>query len=65
MKITKVGIDLAKAVLRVHGVNEYGKAVIRRQLKRKDVLRYFANLPACSVCTTNNQSLADSLYRPT
>jgi transposase len=45
MKITTVGIDLAKAVLQVHGVNEHGKAVVRRQLKRKDVLTYFANLP--------------------
>ena len=49
MKITTVGIDLAKAVLQVHGVDEHGKAVVRRQLKRKDVLRYFANLPSCLI----------------
>jgi transposase len=49
MKITTVGIDLAKTVLQVHGVDEHGKAVVRRQLKRKDVLRYFANLPPCLI----------------
>ena len=49
MKITTVGIDLAKAVLQVHGVDAHGKAVVRRQLKRKDVLRYFANLPPCLI----------------
>ena len=49
MKITTVGIDLAKTVLQVHGVNEQGRVVVRRQLKRKDVLMYFANLPSCLV----------------
>jgi transposase len=49
MKITTVGIDLAKAVFQVHGVDEHGKAVLRKQLKRKDVLSFFANLESCLI----------------
>jgi transposase len=49
MKITTVGVDLAKNVFQVHGVDERGKAVLRRQLKRKDVLSFFANLEPCLV----------------
>jgi len=49
MKITTVGIDLAKSILQVHGVDERGKAVLRKQLKRKDVLSFFANLTPCLV----------------
>jgi transposase len=49
MKITTVGVDLAKNVFQVHGVDERGKAVLRRQLKRKDVPSFFANLDPCLV----------------
>lgn len=49
MKITTIGIDLAKAVFQVHGVDGYGKVVVRKQLKRKDVLMYFATLPPCLI----------------
>jgi transposase len=49
MKVTTVGIDLAKAVFQVHGVDERGNAVLRKQLKRKDVLSFFANLQACLI----------------
>ena len=34
MKITTIGIDLAKEVFQIHGVDERGKAVLRKQLKR-------------------------------
>jgi len=34
MKITTVGIDLAKSLFQVHGANERGKALLRKQLKR-------------------------------
>lgn len=44
-----IGIDLSKSVFQIHGVDERGKAVLRKQLKRKDVLAYFANLPFCLV----------------
>jgi transposase len=49
MKITMTGIDLAKTVLQVHGVDKRGKAVLRKQLKRKDVLSFFANLEPCLI----------------
>jgi transposase len=49
MKITTIGIDLAKNVFQVHGVDERGKAVLRRQLKRKDVVKFFANLEPCLI----------------
>ena len=48
MKITTIGIDLAKNVFQVHGVDAHGKAVLRKQLKREqmvDVLRQAAAVP--------------------
>lgn len=48
-KITVVGLDLAKNVFQVHGVDARGKAVVRKQIKRKDVVTYFAQLPPCLV----------------
>jgi transposase len=44
MKITTVGIDLAKNVFQVHGVDEHGKAVLRKQLRRDQVATFFINL---------------------
>jgi transposase len=49
MKITTVGFDLAKNVFQVHGVDEYGKVVLKKQLRRGQVLEFFANLPACLI----------------
>ncbi len=49
MKITTIGIDLAKNVIQVHGVDERGKAVLRKQLKRDQVASFFANLPPCLI----------------
>lgn len=44
MKATTIGIDLAKNVFQVHGVNEFGKAVLKKQLKREQVAAFFANM---------------------
>jgi transposase len=49
MNITTIGIDLAKNVFQVHGVDERGKAGLRRQLKRAQVLSFFVNLPRCVI----------------
>lgn len=49
MKITTIGIDLAKNVLQVHGVDERGKVVLKKQLKRGQVAAFFANVPACRI----------------
>src|SRR6266446_6768853 len=49
MKITAVGIDLAKSVFQIHGVDERGKVMVRKQLKRAEVAKFFANLPPCLI----------------
>jgi len=49
MKVTRVGIDLAKTVFQVHGIDEKGKTVLRKQLKRAHVLEFFANLARCVI----------------
>ena len=49
MKVKTVGIDLAKNVLQVHGVDERGRAVLKKQLKRDQMAAFFANLPACLI----------------
>jgi transposase len=49
MKITTVGVDLAKNVFQVHGIDERGKAVLRKQLRRAQVPVFFANLPPCVI----------------
>lgn len=49
MKVTTVGIDLAKNVFQVHGVDERGKTVLRKQLKREQVVPFFANLGPCLI----------------
>ena len=47
--ITTIGLDIAKSVFQVHGVDAGGQVVIRRQLKRRYVLVFFAKLPPCLV----------------
>jgi transposase len=49
MKITTVGIDLAKNVFQVHAVNEAGKKVFNKQLRREQMAEFFAQLPPCLV----------------
>lgn len=49
MKISRIGIDLAKNVFQVHGVDRNGKAVVRRQLRRQQMKMYFAGLEPCLV----------------
>ncbi|MEX3846896.1 IS110 family transposase [Paraburkholderia sp. BR10882] len=49
MKITTIGIDLAKTVFAIHGVNEHGRAVLKKVLKRDQMAAFFANLPACLI----------------
>ena len=49
MKVTTIGIDLAKEVFQVHGVDEHGKAVLKKCLKRAQMSAFFANLPPCLI----------------
>jgi len=47
--ITTIGLDIAKSVFQVHGVDAVGQVVIRRQLKRRYVLTFFQKLPSCLI----------------
>ena len=47
--VTTIGLDIAKSVFQVHGVDAGGQGVIRRQLKRRYVLAFFEKLPPCLV----------------
>ena len=47
--ITTIGLDVAKSVFQVHGVDGGGEVVLRRQLKRSYVLAFFQKLPPCLV----------------
>src|SRR5213075_721367 len=49
MQVTTVGLDLAKRIFQVHGVDAAGKVVIRRRLQRSEIAAFFADLPACLV----------------
>ena len=49
MKITRVGFDIAKQVLQVHGVDEHGVARLRKTLTRAKVVDFFAQLLPCVV----------------
>ncbi len=49
MKITTVGLDLAKNVFQVHGVDERGAAELRKQLKRDQVALFFARMEPCLI----------------
>jgi transposase len=47
--VTTIGLDIAKSVFQVHGVDAAGQVVVRRQLKRRYVLTFFQKLPSCLV----------------
>jgi transposase len=49
MQITTIGLDLAKSVFQVHGVDATGQAVVHTSLRRSQMLPFFAKLPPCLV----------------
>ena len=49
MQITTIGIDLAKSVFQVHGVDTAGNVVVKKQVRRTDMPEFFANLPPCLI----------------
>ena len=49
MQITTIGLDLAKSVFQVHGVDAAGQVVVRKSLRRSQMLSFFAKLPRCLV----------------
>jgi transposase len=49
MQVSAIGVDLAKNVFQVHGVDSTGKVVITRRLRRKQVIDFFGKIPRCLV----------------
>jgi transposase len=49
MNITAIGIDLAKEVFAIHCVDKQGHVVLRKQLKRTEMTKFFANLEPCLI----------------
>src|SRR3954470_16232548 len=47
--ISTIGLDIAKSVFQVHAISEAGEVVVRRQLKRRQVLQFFATLRPCLI----------------
>jgi transposase len=70
-EVTTIGLDLAKNVFQVLGVDASGRALVRRQLRRSQVLPFFAKQPACLVgieaCATSHHRAREPntwLHRP-
>ncbi len=49
MEVTTIGIDIAKRIFQIHGVDKNGKTVLKKKLMRDQVLTFMANLPQCLV----------------
>ena len=49
MQITTIGLDIAKNVFQVHGIDAAEKVVVRKQLRRSQVLAFFKLLPPCLI----------------
>ena len=47
--VTTIGLDIAKSIFQVHGVDAEGNVVVRRKLKRRYVVVFFQKLPRCLV----------------
>jgi transposase len=64
MKIITIGLDIAKNAFQVHGIDAAEKAVVRKQLRRDQMLAFFKALPRCltarhpTVGHMNSRSLA-------
>lgn len=60
--IATIGLDIAKSVFQVHGVDAAGQVVARRQLKRRQVLAFFGKLTPCLIgieaCASSGESNA-------
>jgi len=49
MQITTIGLDIAKNLFQVHGIDAAEKVVVRKRLRRSQVLKFFASLPPCLI----------------
>ena len=48
-QVTTIGLDLAKSVFQVHGIDAAGKIIVRKRLRRGEILHFFTELPPCLV----------------
>ena len=49
MNVKVLGIDIAKTVFQLHGVDGHGKAVLKKRLSRDQLTRFVSNLPKCCI----------------
>lgn len=56
MSITLIGLDTAKSVFHVHGVNEAGKAELKRKLRRSELIPFFEKQERCTVAHASPHS---------
>ena len=49
MSISMIGLDTAKSVFQIHGVNETGKVAIKRKLRRSELIAFFEKQESCTV----------------
>ena len=49
MSISRIGLDTAKAVFQVHGIDETGKAIMKRKLQRSEMIPFFEKLGPCTI----------------
>jgi transposase len=61
--VTTIGLDIAKSIFQVHGVDAEGNVVVRRRLKRRYVVVFFQKLPPCLVGIEACAFAADGLLR--
>jgi hypothetical protein len=69
MQITTIGLDIAKNVFQIHGIDAAEKVVIRKQLRRGQVMKFFAAVPPCLVgmeacATAHHWAREPALARP-
>jgi len=61
MQITTIGLDLAKSVFQIHGINSTGEVAVRKALRRSQMRRFFERLDPCLVgieaCATATRSI--------
>ena len=56
MTITTVGIDLAKNVFQLHGVDQHGKTALKKKLKRDQLSTFFSNMEPCLIVSLREDS---------
>ena len=48
-EVSTIGLDIAKAVFQVHGIDEAGTVLIRKRISRTKMIEFFTDLPSCLV----------------